>query len=124
MRGEGCGSCVRAYVAFAKFGRLERILCVIVFVIDGADGLGVVVLHDVDFGPVVSSLCISARFVLLHPLPAFFLPVALKFTEIAVFAISVVVVSASGVAGTSAVSCLISSSSGVVSSSACSAGLV
>ena len=92
-----------------------------ILVIDGADGFGVVVVHDVNLGPVVSSLSISARFVLLHPLPAFFLSVALKFAEIAVFAISVVVVSASG---TSAIVCLISSSSGVVSSSAGSAGLV
>ena len=92
--------------------------------IDGADGLGVVVIHDVDLGPVVSSLGISTRFVLLHPLPAFFLPVALELAEIAVLAISVVVVSASGVAGTSAIACLISSSSGVVRSSAGSAGLV
>ena len=49
---------------------------------------------------------------------------ALNFAEIAIFAIPVVVVSASGVAGTSAVSCLISSSSGVVVSSAGSASLV
>ena len=118
MRGEGCGSCVRAFVAIVEFGRMERILCVFIFAIDGADGLGVVVVHYVDLGLVVSSLCILTRFVLLHPLPAFFLSVALKFTEIAVFAILVVVVSASGIAGTSAVSCLISSSSGVVSSSA------
>jgi hypothetical protein len=87
-------------------------------VIDEADGLGVVVAHDVDLGPVVSSLCISARFVFLHPLPAFFLSVALKFAEIAVSAISVVVVSASGIAGSSAGSSLISSSSGVVIPSA------
>ena len=70
--------------------------------VDGADGLGIIVLHEVDFWPIVSSLRISTRFVLLHPLPAFFLSVALKFAEIAVFAISVAVVSASGVAGTSA----------------------
>ena len=95
-----------------------------ILVIDGADGLGVVVIHDVDLGPVVSTLCISARFVLLHSFPAFFLSVALNFAEIAIFAIPVIVVSASGVAGTSAVSCLISSSSGVVGSSAGSAGLV
>jgi len=71
-------------------------------VIDGADGLGVVVIHDVDLGPVVSSLRISTRFVLLHPLPAFLLPVALELAKIAVLAISVIVVSASGAAGTSA----------------------
>ncbi len=70
--------------------------------IDGADGLGIVVLHEVDLGPVVSSLRISARLVLLHSLPAFFLSVALYLAKIAVFAISVIVVSASGVAGTSA----------------------
>ena len=92
--------------------------------VDGADGLGVVVVHDVDLGPVVSTLCISTRFVLLLPFPAFFLSVALKFAEVAVFAISVAIVSASGVAGTSAIACLIASSSGVVSSSAGSAGLV
>ncbi len=118
MRGEGCGSCVRAFVGIADFGQVARVLRGFIFVIDGADGLGVVVVHDIDLGPVVSTLCISARFVLLDPLSAFFLSVALKFAEIAVFAIPVIVVSASGVAGTSAVSCLISSSSGVVSSSA------
>ena len=102
MRGEGCGSCVRAFVTIAEFGQRERILRVFVFVIDGADGFGVVVVHDVNLGPVVSSLCISTRFVLLHPFPAFFLSVALKFAKVAVFAISVIVASASGVAGTSA----------------------
>ena len=70
--------------------------------IDGADGLVVVVLHEVDLGPVVSTLGISARFVFLHPFPAFFLSVALDFAKIAVLAVSVVVASASGVAGTSA----------------------
>ena len=114
VRGGGCGSCVRAFVAIAEFGQMERILRVFVFVIDGADGLGVVVVHDVDLGPVVSSLRILTRLVLLHPFPAFFLLVALKFAEVAVFAISVAIVSASGVAGTSAIACLISSSSGVV----------
>ncbi len=71
-----------------EFGRMERILRVFIFAIDGADSLGVVVVHDIDLGPVVSSMCISTRFVLLHPFPAFFLSVALNFTEIAVFAIS------------------------------------
>ena len=99
-------------------------LPVFILVVDGADGLGVVVVHDVDLGPVVSTLRISTRLVLFHSFPAFFLSVALNFAEIAIFAIPVVVVSASGVAGTSAVSCLISSSSGVVRSSAGSAGLV
>ena len=105
-------------MGIADFDQGARVLQGFVFVVDGADGLGVVVVHDEDFGPVVSTLCVSARFVLLHPFPAFFLSVALKFAEIAVFAISVIVVSASGVAGTLAVSCLISSSSGVVISSA------
>ncbi len=81
---------------------MEGVLSGFIFVIDGADGLGIVVIHDVDLEPVVSSLCISTRFVLLHPLPALFLSVALNFAEIAVFAVSVIVVSASGVAGTSA----------------------
>ena len=102
MRGEGCGSCVRAFVAIAEFGQVERVLRGFVFVIDGADDLGVVVVHDVDLGPVISSLCISTRFVLLHPLPALFLSVALNFAEITVFAVSIVVVATSGVAGTSA----------------------
>ena len=105
-------------MGIADFGQMARVLEGFVLVFDGADGFGVVVVHDVDLGPVVSTLCISARIVLLHPFLAFFLSVALKFAEIAVFAILVVVVSASGVAGTSAVSCLISSSSGVVISSA------
>ena len=89
-----------------------------ILVLDGADGLGVVVVHDVDLGPVVSTLCISTRFVFLHPFPAFFLSVALKFAKVAVFAISVAIVSASGVTGTSAIACLVSSSSGVVIPSA------
>ena len=108
----------------AAFGQVARALQGFVVVVDGADCLGVVVVHDVDLGPVVSTLCVSARFVLLHPFPAFFLSVALNFAEIAIFAIPVVVVSASGVAGTSGVTCLISSSSGVVVSPAGSAGLV
>ena len=73
-----------------------------ILVVDGADGLGVVVVHDVDLGPVVSSLRISTRFVLLHPLPAFLLSVALDFAKVAVFAVSVGVISTSGVAGASA----------------------
>ena len=81
---------------------MEGVLSGFVLVIDGADGLGVVVIHDVDLGPVVSSLRISTRFVLLHPLPALFLSVALNFAEITVFAVSIVVVATSGVAGTSA----------------------
>ncbi len=68
--------------------------------IDGADWLGVVIVHNVDLGPVVLSLRISAGFVLLHPFPAFFLSVALYFAKVAVFAVSVIVASTSGVAGT------------------------
>ena len=66
-----------------------------ILVIDGADGFGIVIVHDVDLGPVVSSLCISTRFVLLHPFLAFFLSVALDFAKIAVFAVPVAVVSTS-----------------------------
>jgi hypothetical protein len=69
-------------------------------VIDGADSLGIVVLHEIDLGPVVSSLRISTRFVLLHPFPAFLFPVALDFAKVAVFAISIAVVATSRVAGT------------------------
>ncbi len=79
--------------------------------INGVDGLGLVVVHDVDLGPVVSSLRISTRFVLLHPLPAFFLSVALDFAKIAVFAVPVIVASASGVAGSSPGFGLVTSSS-------------
>jgi hypothetical protein len=71
-------------------------------VIDGADGLGLIVLHEIDLGPVVPPLHIPTRFVFLHPFAAFFLWVALNFAKIAVFAILVAVVSASGVAGSSA----------------------
>jgi hypothetical protein len=71
-------------------------------VIYGAYGLGLVVLHEIDFGPVVPPLRIPARFVLLHSFAAFFWSVALNFAKIAVFAIPVVVASASGVAGSSA----------------------
>ncbi len=81
---------------------MDRVLSGFIFVIDGADGLGVVVVHDVDLGPAVSSLRITTRFVFLHPLPAFLLPMALDFAEVAVFAVSIVVVSTSGVAGTPA----------------------
>ena len=102
MRGKGCGSCVRFSVASAELGDVEGFRGHFVFVINGAHSLGLIVVHDIDLGPVVSSLRISTRFVLLHPLPAFFLSVALKFAEIAVFAISVIVVSVSGVAGPSA----------------------
>ena len=70
--------------------------------INGADSLCFVIVHDVDLWPVVSSLRISTRFVFFHPLPAFLLPVALDFAKVAVFAVSIAVVSVSGVAGTSA----------------------
>ncbi len=81
---------------------MEGVLSGFVLVIDGADGLGVVVVHDVDLGPVVSSLHITARFVFLHPLPAFFLPMALDFAKRTIFAVSIVVVSTSRIAGSSA----------------------
>ncbi len=79
---------------------MEWVLIGVLLVIDGADGLGVVVLHEVDLWPVVLPLRIPTRFVFLHPLPAFFLSVALDFAKIAVFAVPVIVASASGVAGT------------------------
>jgi hypothetical protein len=81
---------------------VEWVLIGLVLVIDGADGLGIVVLHEIDLGPVVPSLRISTRFVFLHPFAAFFLAVALNFAKIAVFAVPVVDASASGVAGSSA----------------------
>ncbi len=102
MRGKGCGSCARVSGASAEFGNVEWVLSGFVLVIDGADGLGVVVLHEVDLGPVVSPLRIPTRIVLLYPFPAFFLSVALDFVKIAVFAVPVIIASASGVAGTSA----------------------
>jgi hypothetical protein len=40
-------------------------------------------------------LSVSAGFIFFHPLPAFLLSVTLDFAEIAVFAISIAVVSAS-----------------------------
>ncbi len=67
--------------------------------IDGVDGFGITFLHKIDLGPVVSSLSIPTRFVLLHPFAAFFLSVTLNLAKIAVFAIPVTVASASGVAG-------------------------
>ncbi len=70
--------------------------------IDGVDSFGITFLHEIDLGPVVSSLSISTRFVFLHPFAAFFLSVALNLAKIAVFAIPVIVASASGVAGSSA----------------------
>jgi hypothetical protein len=81
---------------------VELVLIGFFLAIDGADGLGLVVLHEIDLGPVVLPLRIPARFVLLHSFAAFFLSVALNFAKIAVFAFPVVVASASGVAGSSA----------------------
>ncbi len=81
---------------------MEWVLSGFALVIDGADGLCVVFLHEVDLGPVVSPLRIPTRFVFFHPFPAFFLSVALDLAKIAVFAVPVIVVSGSGVAGTSA----------------------
>jgi hypothetical protein len=70
---------------------VELVLIGFFLVIDGADGLGLIVLHEIDLGPVVSPLRILTRFVFLHPFAAFFLSVALNFAKIAVFAIPVVV---------------------------------
>jgi hypothetical protein len=81
---------------------LEWVLRGFFFVIDGADGLGIIVLHEINLGPVVSALRFPTRFVFLHPFAAFFLSVALNFAKIAVFAVPVIVASASGVAGSSA----------------------
>ncbi len=102
MRGKGCGSCVRVSGASAEFGNVECILIGFVLVVDGADGLGIVVLHEIDLGPVVSPLRIPTRFVFFHPLSAFFLLVALDLARVAVFAVPVIVVSTSGAAGSSA----------------------
>ena len=82
-------------MAIAEFGDVTWVLGHFVLVINGADSFGIVIVHDVDLGPVVSSLRISTRFVLLHPFPAFFLSVALDFAKIAVLGITVGVVSAS-----------------------------
>jgi hypothetical protein len=90
-------------VVIAEFGNVTCVLGRFVLVINGADSFGIVVVHDVDLGPVVSPLRISTRFVLLHPFPAFLLTVALNLAKVAVLAVSiVVVVAASGVASTSA----------------------
>ncbi len=79
---------------------MKWILGYFLLVINGADRFGIVIVHDVDLGPVVSSLRISTRFVLLHPLLAFLLPVALDLAKVAVLAISIVVVATSGIVGT------------------------
>ncbi len=81
---------------------MECVLSGFALVMDGADGLGIVFLHEVDLGPVVSPLRILTRFVFFHPFPAFFLSVALDLAKIAVFAVPVIVASASGVVGSSA----------------------
>jgi len=62
------------------FGRSD------LFLINGVDGLGFVLFHEVNLGPVVSSLSVAAGFILLDSLPAFFLLVSLEFAEVAVFA--------------------------------------
>jgi hypothetical protein len=76
---------------------VKWVLRVYFLVIDGVDSFGFAFLHKIDLGPVVST-----RFVLLHLFAAFFLSVSLNFAKIAVFAIPVIVASASGVAGSSA----------------------
>jgi len=102
VRGKGGSSCVRVSGASAEFGNVEWVLSGFVLVMDGTDGLGIIVLHELDLGPVVSPLRIPTRFVFLHPFLAFFLSVTLDFAKVAVFAIPVIVASASGVAGSSA----------------------
>jgi len=69
--------------------------------INGIDGLGFVLLHEVNLGPIVLSLGISAGFVLLDSLPAFFLSVSQDFAEVAVFAVPVAVASSAGVSSLS-----------------------
>ncbi len=93
------------------------------FMIDGVDRFGFVLLHEVNFGPVVSSLSVSAWFIFFHPFLAFFLSVPLDFAEVAVFAVPVAVVSTSGISS-SAWSGLMASSSRAVVSSVLSTGLV
>jgi hypothetical protein len=56
-------------------------------VINGVDSFGFVLLHEVNLGPIVSSLGVSAGFNLLDSLQAFFLPMSLDFAEVAVFAV-------------------------------------
>ncbi len=102
MQGKGCGSCARVSGASVESGNVEWVLIGFFLVIDGADGLGIIVLHEIDLGPVVLPLRIPTRFVFLYPFAAFFLSVALNFAKIAVFSIPVIVASASGVAGSSA----------------------
>ncbi len=89
-------------MAIAEFGDMKWILGYFVLVINGADRLGLVFVHDVDLGPVVSSLRISTRFVLPHPFPAFLLSVALDFAKVAVLAVLIAVVATSGIVGPSA----------------------
>ncbi len=63
--------------------------------VNRVDGLGGgILVHEVDPGPLSSSLCVTARLVLLDSFPAFLLSVPLDFAEVAEFPISVVVTSA------------------------------
>jgi hypothetical protein len=61
--------------------------------INGVDGFGFVLLHEVNLGPVVASLSIAAGFILLDSLPAFFLMMSLDLAKVAVFAVPVAVAS-------------------------------
>jgi hypothetical protein len=64
------------------------------FVIDRVDGFGFgVFVHEVDFGPVVSSLRVAAWLVLLKSFPALLLLVSLDFAKIAELSVSIAVVS-------------------------------
>jgi hypothetical protein len=102
VRGQGCGSYVSVSGASFESGNVKHVLRGVFLVLDGVDRFGITFLHEIDLGPVVSSLGIPTRFVFFHPSAAFLLSVALNFAKIAVFAIPVVVASASRVAGSSA----------------------
>jgi len=70
-------------------------------VINGVDRFGFVLLHEVNLRPIVSSLGVSAWFVLLDSLPAFFLSMSLDLAEVAVFAVLVAVASSAGISSSS-----------------------
>jgi hypothetical protein len=66
-----------------------------ILVVNGVDSLSVgIFVHEVDPGPISSSLCITARLVFLDLFRAFLLPVPLDFAEVAEFPVSIVVTSA------------------------------
>jgi hypothetical protein len=64
-------------------------------VVNRVDGFGFgIFIHEVEPGPVGSSLCVKAPLVLLKLFPAFLLLVPLDFAEIAEFSVLIAVVSA------------------------------